>query len=242
VELDRYSREHRHFAVDWLPPLLNEVARPGVIADLGCGEGAILAALWRRGLVEESFAVDLSPERTAVARQAVPGTIGVVADATATGLPEASVDGVVCSQLIEHLPDDRELAPEIARILRPGGWWYIGSVLRRQRAWWFYNVDGVRRLDPTHVREYASVGDLEAALGESGLCVERRRVGHFRFPISDLALRALARFGVISQKQSAGFYRRHPALERLRWLAIHPPGYRLVELAGSRQHQPRRER
>jgi SAM-dependent methyltransferase len=235
VRNDRYSREHRHFVAGaWLPPLLAETARRGVIADLGCGDGATLAALERRRLVEASFAIDVSPERVAAAEQAVPGAIGIVASASATGLPDASVDGVVCSQVIEHMPDDRELAPELARILRPGGWLYVGSVLRRRRAFWLYKVDDVRRLDPTHVREYASLDELLATLAHPELRVERTRVGRFRFPLSDLALRALARSGVISHERAASVYREHPALARLRALAIAPPGFRMLEVAGSR--------
>ena len=170
MRLERYSREHRHFVAGArLPPLLAEVARPGVIADLGCGDGAVLAALEQLGLLEASFAIDLSPERVAAAERAVPSTVGIVASASATGLPDASVDGVVCSQVIEHIPDDRELAPELARILRPGGWFYVGSVLRHRHAFWFYKVEGVRRLDPTHVREYGSLDELLRALADPGL-------------------------------------------------------------------------
>jgi 2-polyprenyl-3-methyl-5-hydroxy-6-metoxy-1,4-benzoquinol methylase len=233
LDLARYSREHRHFAAR-LPPLLEAGARRGVVADLGCGDGSILAALVRRRLIESSYAVDVSPERVRVAERAAPGTVGVVASAAATGLDDASVDGVVCSQVIEHMPDDRELAPEVARILRPGGWWYVGSVLRRRRAWWLYEVDGVRRLDPTHTREYESLRELLDVLAHPQLQVELTRTSRFRFPVSDLALRAVARAGVISHEQAATMYDRRPILARLRGLAIFPPGYRMIEVAGRR--------
>jgi SAM-dependent methyltransferase len=235
VRLERYSREHRHFVAGArLPPLLAEVARPGVIADLGCGDGAVLAALEQLGLLEASFAIDLSPERVAAAERAVPSTVGIVASASATGLPDASVDGVVCSQVIEHIPDDRELAPELARILRPGGWFYVGSVLRHRHAFWFYKVEGVRRLDPTHVREYGSLDELLRALADPDLRVERTRVGRYRFPLSDLALRALARTGLITHDQAADAYRNYRTLIRLRALTVSPPGFRILEVAGLR--------
>jgi SAM-dependent methyltransferase len=234
VELRRYSLTHRHFETGELPPLLRRIASPGVIADLGCGDGTVLAALEQRRLVKASFAVDLSPERVAAAQRAVPSTTGIVASASSTGLPEASVDGVVCSQVIEHMPADRELAPEIARILRPGGWWYVGSVVRRRYAWWVYKVDGVRRLDPTHVREYESPGQLLAVLAHPQLRATQTRVGLLPFPLTDLVMRALARAGVLSDARAAAIYREHPALLRLRKLPLFPPGFRLVEVAGTR--------
>jgi len=75
-------------------------------------------------------------------------------------LPDASVDAVVSSQVIEHLPDDRLLAPEIARLLKPGGWFYVASVIRGPHAFWLYKGKPPAperwQLDPTHMREYES--------------------------------------------------------------------------------------
>jgi len=63
----------------------------------------------------------------------------------------------VSSQVIEHLPDDRVLAPEIARLLKPGGWFYVSSVIRGPHAFWMYKgkTPAPERWqpDPTHRRE-----------------------------------------------------------------------------------------
>jgi len=42
-------------------------------------------------------------------------------DATALALPDASVDLVICSHVLEHVEDDRRALGEFARVLRPGG-------------------------------------------------------------------------------------------------------------------------
>lgn len=241
TDLQRYSLEHRHFLTGELPPLLSRMAKRGRIADLGCGDGAVLAALAGRQLLDGAVAVDISTERVHAARQATPSTEGVVASAAATGLPDASVDGVVCSQVIEHMPDDELVAAEIARILRPGGWWYVGTVLRRQRAWWLYRVDGVWRLDPTHVREYGSVDEVLAVLADRRLHVEHTHVDMFRFPLSDLVLRALAKAKILSHAKIADAYRDHPRLGRLRRFAVSPPGFRMIEVSGVKTEEGRRD-
>ncbi len=49
----------------------------------------------------------------------------LLADATALPIEDASVDGVLCSNMLEHTPDAEAVVAEIARILRPGGWGYV---------------------------------------------------------------------------------------------------------------------
>jgi SAM-dependent methyltransferase len=44
------------------------------------------------------------------------------ADLTALPLPDSSVDGLISSHVLEHLPDDRAAMRELARVVRPGGW------------------------------------------------------------------------------------------------------------------------
>jgi SAM-dependent methyltransferase len=61
-----------------------------------------------------------------------------------------------------HVRDDRVLVREVARLLRPGGLWYVGTILRGERAWWFYRGGGVRRLDPL-------LGVGLRALGRTGI-------------------------------------------------------------------------
>src|SRR5438067_9842082 len=158
--------EHsRYFLTEWLPPLLRATAErdpPRVLADLGAGDGGTLWPLDHAGLVGETiYAVDISAKHVALCERLSPKVRGIVSDvAHVDELADQSVDAVVSSQVIEHLPEDRVLAPEIARLLRPGGWFYVSSVIRGPRAFLLYKgqppaPEGCQ-LDPTHVREYAS--------------------------------------------------------------------------------------
>jgi SAM-dependent methyltransferase len=42
-------------------------------------------------------------------------------DITAMALPDGSFDGIICSHVLEHVPDDHAAFREMRRILRPGG-------------------------------------------------------------------------------------------------------------------------
>lgn len=241
VELSDYSRVHRHFLTGWLPPLLGRLAAadpPGVLVDLGSGDGPMIWALRQAGLARgRVYAVDLSPERVAAAASIDDDVVGIVGDATRVpDLPDGCADAVICSQVIEHVPDDRALAPEIARLLKPGGWWYVGSVLRGPRAWWVYRRDATWWLDPTHVREYPTRDAFREVLEHPDLTLEALRTEPFRFPVVDLALRAVSRTGLIAPERLSTFYTgRRRSLERVRDLRIRVPDYRLIEAGGRRR-------
>ena len=90
------------------------------VVDLGAGDGGLLYALELEGLLgDTAYAVDLSEERLAFCAALSPKIETVRADATAVPLPDGVAGGLVCTQVIEHLPDDRLLAPENSTAQRP---------------------------------------------------------------------------------------------------------------------------
>lgn len=56
-----------------------------------------------------------------------------VMDITRLELPDASVDGILCSHVLEHIPDDRRAMAEMRRVLRPDGWAIVIVPLRGER-------------------------------------------------------------------------------------------------------------
>jgi SAM-dependent methyltransferase len=238
--------QSRYFLTEWMPPLLRQVAErdpPRVLADLGAGDGGTLWPLDHAGLVGETiYAVDISARHVALCERLSPKVRGLVSDvAHVDALPDASIDAVVSSQVIEHLPDDRVLAPEIARLLRPGGWFYVSSVIRGTRAFWFRK--GKRpaperwQLDPTHMREYESEEQFRAALEHPELELDVVRSAQLKFPLTDPLFRAAAVARLISREQLPEIYLRLPrALRSLRRaVAVPIPGYRWVEATGRKR-------
>jgi ubiquinone/menaquinone biosynthesis C-methylase UbiE len=68
----------------------------------------------------------------------------VVGDAGRLPLPDASLDGVFCSNLLEHTPDARAVVDDMARVLRPGGWGYLSWT-----NWW--SPHGGHDMSPYHL-------------------------------------------------------------------------------------------
>jgi SAM-dependent methyltransferase len=225
-----------------MPALLHAAAEarpPSVVADLGAGDGGTLWPLARAGLVEERiYAVDISAQRVDFCERLSPMVRGIVADAVDVAeLPDGSVDAAVSSQVIEHLPDDAPLAAEIARILRPGGWFYVSSVIRGPHAFWMRRgkSPAPRRwqLDATHMREYASEDAFRAALEHDALQLDVVQSSQLKFPVSDFVLRAAALARVIKADKLLTSYVRSTMLERIRAAVRMPiPGYRWVEATG----------
>ena len=55
-------------------------------------------------------------------------------DVTATGLPDGAFDAVICSHVLEHVPDDAAAMSELRRITAPGGWCLVMVPLALHRA------------------------------------------------------------------------------------------------------------
>ena len=107
--------------------------RPGdAVLDLGCGFGRHAYEAARRGA--RVVALDAGRDEVdgvlatfvamAEAGELVPGAARaavVQGDALALPFADGAFDRVICSEVLEHIPDDRAALAELARVLRPGG-------------------------------------------------------------------------------------------------------------------------
>lgn len=106
---------------------------PQTLLDLGCGEGRhAIGAQWLQ-VAGHIVAVDINPEDLRAAQRGLlelnpsedqnPGPICHLCLADGLHLPfaEHSFDTVICSEVLEHIPDYLSMLAEICRVLKPGG-------------------------------------------------------------------------------------------------------------------------
>ena len=89
------------------------------VIDLGCGSGIFTHLLAGRGY--EVSGLDISPKLLELARRKYPGLRFDEGDVEALPYADASVDGVMLSGIVHHLPDANRCAAEVMRVLKPNG-------------------------------------------------------------------------------------------------------------------------
>lgn len=102
------------------------------VLDLGCGFGRHAFEAARRGADvvaldaghDEVLGVAATFAAMVEAGELAPGSLHAAAvqgDALHLPFPDDSFDRVICSEVLEHIPDDVAAMRELARVLRPGG-------------------------------------------------------------------------------------------------------------------------
>ena len=86
----------------------------GVLLDIGCGTKPYEQSF--RPYIERYIGLEYSPESGYRGNSA-----DLCGDAAALPLADASVDTILCTEVLEHVPDPERTIAEFARVLRPGG-------------------------------------------------------------------------------------------------------------------------
>lgn len=89
--------------------------------DIGCSTGAMALALGRHFGEVTGIDIDQKAVEWALDRPHPSHVDFRVGDAMQTGMPDESIDVVICSHVYEHVPDADRMMREIHRVLRGGG-------------------------------------------------------------------------------------------------------------------------
>ena len=144
------------------------------VTELGCGPNPVVPialALDGRQVTCVELSASFAEAAAQNARRAGADIRVLNAPAHATTLPSESAEIVILTEVLEHVPDEFELATlrEARRLLVPGGHLVIsvpnaGSALHRYQDW----RNGAKAANEEHLREYTVVG-LRSRLGDAGL-------------------------------------------------------------------------
>lgn len=113
IPLQRYWQRARHRII------CGFAAQGGRILDVGCGSSRILPDL------SNAVGVDVLLRKLRFLHRVHPQV--AQASVNALPFPDASFDTVICSEVIEHIPDEPSVLGELTRVLRPGGTLVLGT-------------------------------------------------------------------------------------------------------------------
>ncbi len=145
-----------------LEAMLSLLPADYVVADLGCGTGALVAQLAPH--VKQVIGIDLSPEMLKAARQRMTGLANVElrkGDLAKLPIAAGTCDAALCVLALTYVDDPPLAVREMRRILRPGGRAVIVDLLPHDR-------DDFRRAMGQKVRGL-SEAQVESMLTAAGL-------------------------------------------------------------------------
>lgn len=137
--MGRWSRGIASRFIDWLAP------KPGLEwLEIGCGTGALSAAILAHGEPASLAAIDPSEGFVGKARANISDRRATfaVGDAQALSAPSTSRDVVVSALVLNFVPDRLKALAEMRRVVRPGGmigfyvWDYPGDGVEFMQAFW----------------------------------------------------------------------------------------------------------
>jgi SAM-dependent methyltransferase len=154
-------------------PMFDEVQRQhplkGHCLNAGCGEGLYANYLASLEAVTTIVHIDMSPAGWVKALSS-PRHRPLRGSLTRLPFESQVFDSCMCSEVIEHIPDDRVAVAELARVLKPGGRLLLSV------------PTPPAPFDAAHVREGYTLDQLEALLRGQGLEVLHHAFG-FRAPL-----------------------------------------------------------
>ena len=127
IPLQRYWQRARHRIVLGFVAAVQS-PKPAMVLDIGCGSSRVIQNL------PEAIGMDILLPKLRFLRDGhsrlVQGSI------FALPFPDAAFDVVMCSEVIEHIPDASPVFDEMTRVLCPGGTLILGTPDYGRWLWW----------------------------------------------------------------------------------------------------------
>ncbi len=139
------------------------------IVDFGCGTGAFTAQFL--AFPFELHGIDISSKCIDYAKVKYPQINFTVGDVEKTNFADNSFDLVLCSGLLHHFPDFKNVLQEVYRILKVGGILIAYDPHKNNPAMWLYRVKESPFYSSKGVTENEhplTIQEIESSLGAAG--------------------------------------------------------------------------
>jgi ubiquinone biosynthesis O-methyltransferase len=146
------------------------------VLDIGCGNARDILYIARTG-AQQVVGVDISDGMVLVAKEELEANkfeniLLQVGDVTALDFPDCHFDKVLCSEVIEHVPDVNKAFVEMRRVLKPGGRLVISTPNKVswygfERYWIWEKL--LRRHWPHPCDEWRTLSEVVSIINTSGL-------------------------------------------------------------------------
>ena len=136
----------------------------GVVLNAGCGEGSYCPWIASFAGVTVIENIDVDWREWFLAVHTDPRLRIRRGSLTALPYDGQTFDAVICTEVIEHIPDDRAAVRELARVLKPGGTLLATVPLRPAP------------FDPNHARNDYSEAEFRELLNAAGFDITETRV------------------------------------------------------------------
>lgn len=180
--------------------------------------------------------IDQSLDRCRAAQKLVPTSRFIVGDGQRLPIGPSACDVIICDMLIEHVEDEEGLLSELYRVLRPGGFLHLSTVMSTGRGWYWYRRNGRCVLDPDHIREYPSAEAVANLVEAAGFQEVSATFTPVKFSLVELVTRLGLKVKLLNPTPQL-----RTLFVRSRWLGwlqrhfqILIPGFYTVEVAARR--------
>lgn len=176
---------------------------PLKICEIGCGDGGLALEIFNTFKDLKKY-IAFDPSESRLARLKVlgaehieAGRLDVVSDiASLKFQPGEEPDLFISEQVIEHVIDDFQFLKDIRALCGRKSIVFISTVYINGPRYYFYKNDqGMRVLDPTHIREYSDQS-LVHKIRKSGFHVVLEQKKQAFYPFSSLISRLLRKLGI----------------------------------------------
>lgn len=165
MNIEEYAKKAPQYYDVKIPKLLRKYLCSNsfnTILDCGCGDGALLYALYNEGFLKNKvvYAIDMSKRRISLVKKIDKNLRAFVDNAESLRTIQSnSIDFFISTQVIEHV-NDKKMVASIDKVTRKNSVIYISTVFKKKWGWYFYRNKGKWVLDPTHIKEYKRDSDL----------------------------------------------------------------------------------